>query len=340
MISVHMTTFRRLGSGLLRRAVETVLAQTYADFELVICDDASFDGTSDYLRDVAEHDPRVKIVRNPRNVNSVAISLGRCLKASDPERPYVTWMFDDCTLQPHAFETLLARMDDSLDFVFGVTRVHNADGSVLLVGNKAPAEIRAGVAGSSILVPNGGILFRRDVFDRVGWYDANIVLRRSCDWDLFRRAISSGCAFDVIHDVLMDEFGGLQGDSLRNSFTTTFELMAKFARLRDAARFDLSLDAVLGGPIDLIPAGDWSPDEFTLIYAIFVEYYLSVGDIARAYRWAEKLRPKLPEQPFFLENLSACVASRNPTQSLMAAGALAAAAYWNFRETRSSRGGA
>jgi glycosyltransferase involved in cell wall biosynthesis len=338
MITVHMTTFRRLQSGVLRRAVDSVLAQTYGGFEFIICDDASSDGTSDYLKSVAEADARVTVNRNPKNVNSVAISLGRCFKRADPARPYVTWMFDDCTLERDAFAILLARMEETrADFVFGTTRVHNRDGSVLLVGNEPISKIRDRIAVSSVLVPNGAILVRREVFEKVGWYDSSIVLRRSCDWDLFRRAIQAGCSFEQIDKILMDEYGGLQSDSLRNTFTTTFEVMAKYARLRDAAGFNVSLDASLTAPIDLIPPGDWSGDELTLIFAMFVEYYLSVGNVARAYAWAEKLKTRLPDQPFFLENLAACVASRDATQSPMAAGALAAGIYWTFRETQMRR---
>lgn len=338
MISVHMTTFRRLQSGLLRRAVDSVLAQTYEDFEFIICDDASSDGTSDYLQSVAAADARVTVIRNPKNVNSVAISLGRCFREADPARPYVTWMFDDCTIEPNAFEVLIARIEEiNADFVFGITRVHNRDGSTLLVGNEPVSKIRDRIAVSPILVPNGAILFRRAVFDKIGWYDSNIVLRRSCDWDLFRRAIQAGCSFDRIETVLMDEYGGLQSDSLRNTFTTTFEIMAKFARLRDAAGFDVSIGASLTAAVDLIPPGDWSGDELTLIFAMFVEYYLSVGNVARAYVWAEKLKSRLPDKPFFLENLAASVASREPTQSPMAAGALAAGIYWTFRETQLGR---
>ena len=338
MITVHMTTFRRLQSGLLPRAVSDVLAQTYEDFEFIICDDASSDGTSDYLASVAATDSRVRVIRNPKNVNSVAISLGRCFKQADPARPYLTWMFDDCTLERDAFALLVDHMNATkADFVFGTTRVHNRDGSLLLVGNEPEAAIRKKIAKSSILVPNGGILFKRTVFDRVGWFDSNIVLRRSCDWDLFRRIIEANCSFATIDKVMMEEYGGLQNDSLRNSFTTTFEIMAKFVRLRDAAGFDVSVDAALNAPVDLIPPGDWLPEELTLIYAMFVEYYLSVGNVSRAYSWAEKLDDKLPDKPFFLENLAACVASQDRTQSLMAAGALAAGMYWTFREAQLRR---
>ena len=123
MITVHMTTFRRLQSGLLPRAVSDVLAQTYEDFEFIICDDASSDGTSDYLASVAATDSRVRVIRNPKNVNSVAISLGRCFKQADPARPYLTWMFDDCTLERDAFALLVDHMNATkADFVFG--KVH------------------------------------------------------------------------------------------------------------------------------------------------------------------------------------------------------------------------
>jgi glycosyltransferase involved in cell wall biosynthesis len=333
-----MTTYRRLQSGLLRAAVDSVLAQTHRDFEFIICDDASTDGTADYLQSVAAADARVKVIRNRKNVNSVAVSLGRCFKQADPARAYVTWMFDDCTLQPDAFETLAGRMAQSnLDFVFGVTRVHNPDGSILLVGNESVSAIRDRIATSSILVPNGAILCRRAIFERVGWYDSNIVMRRSCDWDLFRRMIEANCSFETVAQVLMDEYGGLQSDSLRNSFTTTFDIMSKFVRLRDAGGFDVSVDASLNAPIDLVPPGDWSADELTLIYAMFVEYHLSVGNVTRAYFWAERLNLRLPDKPFFFENLAACVSAGDRAQSLMAAGALAAGTYWTFRENQQRR---
>ena len=244
-------------------------------------------------------------------------------------------MFDDCTLEASAFEILTERIETAErkpDFVFGTTRVHNPDGSILLVGNKSESEIRSHIINSSILVPNGAILLKRSIFERVGWFDSNIVLRRSCDWDLFKRIIGAGCSFEIIDAILMEEYGGLQNDSLRNSFMTTMDIMLKFTRLRDASGLDLRLDATLNTPIDFIPAGDWQKDELDFVHAMFVEYYLSIGDVARAYVWARKLEPGLKHKPFFLENLAARVASRDQHQSLMAAGALAAGIYWSYRE--------
>src|SRR3954462_10613882 len=148
-----MTTYARNNSGLLRAAVESVLAQDFEDFEFIICDDASHDGSADYLRSVADSDPRLRVLRNERNVNNVAISLGRCLVASDPERPFVSWMFDDCILRPGALQKLARGVEgSSTELLFGVTDVHLRDGSVLKVGERSPSEIRRKIKNSSVLV--------------------------------------------------------------------------------------------------------------------------------------------------------------------------------------------
>lgn len=332
-----MTTHRRFASGLLRRAVASVLAQDYTDFEFVICDDASTDGSADYLAGVAARDPRVKLIRNPRNVNSVAISLGRCMQAADPARRWVSWMFDDCILRPGALSRLARAVaaGGEVKMVFGVTEVLAPDGAPpLRVGAAPPEEIRRGVANSSILVPNGGILIDRAVFERVGWYDPSIVLRRSCDWDLFRRIIGAGVPFATLPDVLMEEHGALQSDSLRNAFTTSFDLMQRYCAARDAAGLSLDLANCLAMPVDWIPPGFWTSDEVALMQYMFVEYFLSVGDVPRAFHWARRLEEALPRPSLMRENLLRCATVRDPAAGEeesgpdpMAAGAYAALVF-------------
>lgn len=339
MITIHMTTHKRLACGLLRRAVESVLSQDFGDFEFIICDDASIDGTAGYLQQVAATDSRVRIVRNERNVNSVAVSLGRCLQHADPARPWISWAFDDCVLLPGALRRLVDAVaaHPAAQMLYGVTEVLQKNGSVLRVGGAAPAEVRATIAQSSILVPNGGILVHRDVFRRHGWYDASIVLRRSCDWDLFRRIIEGGTDFVVLSDVLMQESGALQPDSLRNAFTTTFGVMARFVAARDASGARLDLANVLLRPMDWIPPGDWSAADLNLMRYMFVEYFLSVGDLARAFRWSRLLADGLDlGGSLLLANLL-----RFATDAADADGAMAAGAYtgvvlgaWRERQHR------
>ena len=63
MISVVMATYNRAAT--LPRAVDSVRRQTYEEWELIVVDDGSTDGTSGYLDELV--DPRIRICRHPRN---------------------------------------------------------------------------------------------------------------------------------------------------------------------------------------------------------------------------------------------------------------------------------
>jgi glycosyltransferase involved in cell wall biosynthesis len=57
-------------AGYLRSAVDSALRQTYADFELLIVDNVSTDGTYDIAQEYARKDARVRVVRNDRNIGA------------------------------------------------------------------------------------------------------------------------------------------------------------------------------------------------------------------------------------------------------------------------------
>ncbi|GAA5114971.1 glycosyltransferase family 2 protein [Haloechinothrix salitolerans] len=74
-----MTTTPRLSIGLpvyngenyLTEALDDLLGQTYTDFELIISDNASTDATERICRAYADADPRVRYIRQPRNIGAV-----------------------------------------------------------------------------------------------------------------------------------------------------------------------------------------------------------------------------------------------------------------------------
>lgn len=73
-----MNTIPRLSIGLavyngekfLAESIQALLGQTYEDFELIISDNASTDGTADICRDYAGQDTRIRYFRQPRNIGS------------------------------------------------------------------------------------------------------------------------------------------------------------------------------------------------------------------------------------------------------------------------------
>ncbi len=66
MISIALAAYN--GSKYIREQIDSIIAQTYQDFELIICDDCSTDGTWQILEEYSALDTRIKIYRNPMNM--------------------------------------------------------------------------------------------------------------------------------------------------------------------------------------------------------------------------------------------------------------------------------
>jgi len=96
------------GERYLPQTLSCLLGQTFGDFELIVCDNASSDGTSDICRHFASRDPRIRYVRNARNLGAIpnfnrAVDLGRT--------PFFKWAAHDDLYDP----TYLAECMEILD---------------------------------------------------------------------------------------------------------------------------------------------------------------------------------------------------------------------------------
>jgi glycosyltransferase involved in cell wall biosynthesis len=102
------------GADFLGAAIESHLAQTFGDFELVISDNASTDGTEELCRRYARQDRRIRYVRQAENIGANAnynevVGISRA--------PYFRWAADDDILAPEYLEKtygLLSKDDDAV----------------------------------------------------------------------------------------------------------------------------------------------------------------------------------------------------------------------------------
>ena len=116
-VTVLVPTYNRAAS--LRRAIDSVLAQTHRDLELLISDNASEDDTAILCEAYERADPRVKYVRQPVNITPVP-NFNWLLSHADTE--FVLMLADDDWLAPDYVERCLAVMDrdPSLAIVTGI----------------------------------------------------------------------------------------------------------------------------------------------------------------------------------------------------------------------------
>ena len=103
------------GSKYVRGSIDSCLAQTHKDLELIVVDDCSTDATPDILS--SYRDPRLRVIRNKVN-QRLPCSLNIGFKAATGD--YLTWTSDDNEFIPGAIEKMLEalRREPAVDFVY------------------------------------------------------------------------------------------------------------------------------------------------------------------------------------------------------------------------------
>ena len=102
-VSVCIPTYN--GSQHLAECINSVIAQTYRDFEVVICDDQSSDGTLDLARQLAGDDKRFRFILNPQRFG-LAGNWNNCIRQARGE--WIKFVFQDDVIFPTCIEKLLA----------------------------------------------------------------------------------------------------------------------------------------------------------------------------------------------------------------------------------------
>lgn len=92
------------GENYLEEALDSILTQTFTDFEVIICDNASTDRTETIARKAAERDSRVHYFRNESNLGA-APNFNKCLELSRGE--YFRWAAHDDLCLPEYLERCL-----------------------------------------------------------------------------------------------------------------------------------------------------------------------------------------------------------------------------------------
>jgi glycosyltransferase involved in cell wall biosynthesis len=131
----------RNGERLLPRALDSLLAQDFEDFELIICDNASSDGTRELCLDYGAKDRRIRYVRGERNIG-VMPNFNRALDFARGE--YFKWAAHDDWCDPRFLGRCVEVLDANPAVVLCTTQTTQIDelGNPLVV-NFRPLDLRS-----------------------------------------------------------------------------------------------------------------------------------------------------------------------------------------------------
>ena len=197
-VSVLMAVYN--GAPYLPSALDSVLAQSFTDFELVVVDDGSTDETAAILRVYAQRDPRFVLVRNERNLKLTA-SLNRGLAVC--RAPLVARADGDDLFSPNWLETqvqFLQRFTD-IDVVASASWQMDSSGrpTHLYIPLREHECIKFNLLWECPII-HSGVVFRRATVMAVGGYDERFPITQ--DYDLWAR-LAANHRFAISQETLV-----------------------------------------------------------------------------------------------------------------------------------------
>lgn len=228
LISIGITCFN--AQDTIASAIEGALQQDWKNFEIIVVDDASTDGSVEIIAEIAEKDSRVQPIRHAINSGYPA-SLNNIVRKAKGE--FIAIFDDDDISAP-------VRLRKQFERIIAYEQAHDSrltlcysNRAILLPGATEPSDIAYAIgrrspepAGSIVadhilwkygdnehiwgMFGSCTLMARRNVFEKIGPFDENF--RRCAEWDFAIRAALAGAHFIAVDESLVTQRKTLTAD--------------------------------------------------------------------------------------------------------------------------------
>lgn len=163
LLSVLMTSYNR--EQYIAEAIESVLASTYTNFELIIVDDGSKDRTVDIARSYAKNDERIQVYVNEQNLGDYR---NRNKAASYAKGEFIMYVDSDDKILVDGFDRCIAAMQQFPQAGFGI-QLNETGKKPFLLSSKLAIQEHF-FKEPCLMIGPGGTILRRSFFEKIGRY--------------------------------------------------------------------------------------------------------------------------------------------------------------------------
>lgn len=199
-VSILMPVYNN--EAYLSGTLDSLLAQTFRDFELIIIDDASTDGSGEIINDYSQRDKRIQVITNEQNVR-VAGSLNRGLKLCRGE--LIARADGDDLYFPDRLEKQVKYMQANPEIGVAASSIQEIDEHnrvIRTVEEPTQDEDLRFLLNFGCIYIHPAVIMRKSLVDTVGGYD-EVEFQHACqDYDLWAR-LSEHTQFGNVGEVLM-----------------------------------------------------------------------------------------------------------------------------------------
>lgn len=226
------------GAGFLAQSIDSVIHQTFTDWELIIVNDCSTDNSLEIMQHYANEDSRIRIINNEHNLNLPG-ALNRGFR--EAKGKYLTWTSHDNRMAPTMLEEFVSYLDNNPD-------------KGLVTACYAAFSLKTGEQLYEVHHPDPQVhlplfncvcyafMYRREVLETVGDYDTTLFLVEDYDyWVRIRLKYPIGKIYKVLY------YTGVGDDTL--TLSRKKEITEKLVEMR--LRYFDSFNDVLSSHPDL-----------------------------------------------------------------------------------------
>ena len=219
LISIVLPVYN--GEKYLKESIDSILAQTYQNWELIILDDCSTDSSAKIAKEYVNRDSRIRYYKNEKNLK-LPRNLNKGFGLANGN--YLTWTSDDNRYKSTALEKMYKALNNSpnAQFVFASCRIINGEGKeveyIMVDENKKKQLIGNNIVGACFM-------YTRKAYEEVGEYDSDFTLVE--DYDYWQRIYAKYGAV-VISEILYDyrwHDGALTSTMKKETFNKNLEKM-------------------------------------------------------------------------------------------------------------------
>jgi len=180
--SVIIPTYNRANT--IGQAIQSVLAQTYGNYEIIVVDDGSSDNTEEVVRNIKS--PKLLYYKKENGERAAARNFG--IKKANGN--YISFLDSDDVLYENHLEVAsqFIKEKNNPEIINLAFDMKNADGKVLALVDKMPPTVNSKLIYGNTISCNG-VLLRKDIAEN-NLFNEDRILSASEDWELWLRIAS------------------------------------------------------------------------------------------------------------------------------------------------------
>jgi len=229
LVSIILPTYN--GSRFLKRSIDSVIAQTYSAWELLIMDDGSTDGSFNIITELQQTDSRIRYIKNDSNLG-IQKTLNKGIK--EARGVYIARIDDDDVwAETDKLEQQIDFLEENPEYVLvgtGVIQIDEQDQEIFrYLLPETDTSIRRGLLAQNRFA-HSSVVFRKDIVIDLDGYNESSEVRHVEDYDLWLRMGTKGMLTNLsMYGVRLTlQASSISGTNKINQFYKNIILIRKY----------------------------------------------------------------------------------------------------------------